>query len=337
CCYVLPPPVIHTLSLHDALPILDQIDYKPNLIARTLGSKKNYKIAVLVPDPTLDPYWELCGRGIQQAEAEWRQYGVTVEPFFFDLFDRNSYKLAAEKANEASPDGLLIAPIFYHEALPFFDLYQKGDIPYVLFNTNIPEANPLCFIGQDLYQSGHVGAELMYIGQQGDGSFAVLHKYEDMHNAIHLLEKERGFHDFFHKYNSRYEHDIKTYDISNSSEESISNKLLSLLDDPTLKRIFAITSSGTYIAASILQKHGKNGIRLVGYDLLEQNLEFMRSGIIDFLINQNPKRQSFLGISHLANHLLFRKATPPLSLFPLEVITPQNLESYLNSEPSLVR
>src|SRR5690606_41602617 len=83
CCYVLPPPVIHTLSLHDALPILDQIDYKPNLIARTLGSKKNYKIAVLVPDPTLDPYWELCGRGIQQAEAEWRQYGVTVEPFFF--------------------------------------------------------------------------------------------------------------------------------------------------------------------------------------------------------------------------------------------------------------
>jgi len=324
-------------ALKKVLAVLDQIDYKPNLIARTLGSKKNYKIAVLVPDPTLDPYWELCGRGIQQAEAEWRQYGVTVEPFFFDLFDKNSYQLAAERANEAGPDGLLIAPVFYQEALPFFEVYQKGSIPYVLFNTNIPEAHPLCFIGQDLYQSGHVGAELMYIGQQGDGSFAVLHIYEDMHNAIHLLEKERGFRDFFHKYNGRYAHDIKTFDLSNHNEEAISNKILSLLDDPTLKGIFASTSSGTYIAASLLEKHGKNGIRLVGYDLLEQNLEFMRSGIIDFLINQNPKRQAFLGISHLANHLLFRKSTPPLSLFPLEVITPQNLESYLNSEPALVR
>src|SRR5690606_22955970 len=324
-------------ALRKVLAVLEQIDYKPNLIARTLGSKKNYRIAVLVPDPEQDPYWELVGKGIQQAEAEWRQYGMTVEPFFFDMFDKNSYRLAAEKANESGPDGLLIAPIFYHEALPFFDLYTQGSIPYVLFNTNIPEAQPLCFIGQDLYQSGHVGAELMHIGQHGDASFAVLHIYEDMHNAIHLLEKERGFRDYFEKNNGRYVHNITSYDLSNHNEEEMSEKVLRILDDPMLKGIFASTSSGTYITASILEKHGKNSIRLVGYDLLEKNLGFMRAGIIDFLINQNPKRQAFLGISHLANHLLFRKATPALSLFPLEVITPQNLESYLNSEPALVK
>lgn len=317
-------------ALQKVVSVLDQIDYKPNLIARTLGSKRNYRIAVLVPDPDQDPYWALCGRGIKQAETEWGQYGVTVEPFFFDLFDRNSYTSAADRANEVEPDGLLIAPIFYHEALPYFDVYARGSIPYVLFNTNIPEAHPLSFIGQDLYQSGRVGAELMYLGERGGGTFAVLHIYEDLHNSIHLLEKERGFRDFFQRKNG-HEHSIKTYDLSNHDEVAAEEKILSLLDSPTLSGIFASTSSGTYIAASILEKHGKNGIRLIGYDMLDQNLEFMRSGIIDFLINQNPKHQAFLGISHLANHLLFRKDTPSLSLFPLEVITPQNLDSYLNS------
>jgi LacI family transcriptional regulator, galactose operon repressor len=317
-------------ALQKVVSVLDQIDYKPNLIARTLGSKRNYRIAVLVPDPEQDPYWELCGRGIKQAETEWTQYGVTVEPFFFDPFNRKSYQVAAESANEAEPDGLLIAPIFYHEALPYFDVYTKGSIPYVLFNTNIPEAHPLSFIGQDLYQSGRVGAELMNIGQHGPGSFAVLHIYEDLQNSIHLLEKERGFRDFFLKHNGQ-EHSIETYDLSNHDETAVEEKILRLLDNPSLRGIFASTSSGTYISASVLQKHGKNEVRLIGYDMLEQSLDLMRSGIIDFLINQNPKRQAFLGVSHLANHLLFRKHAPPLSLFPLEVITPQNLDSYLNS------
>ena len=62
-----------------------------------------------------------------------------------------------------------------------------------------------------------------------------------------------------------------------------------------------------------------------------QNLKYLRTGTIDFLINQNPKRQAFLGISHLVNHLMFKKKAPAMDLFPLEVITQQNLESYLNS------
>ena len=54
-------------------------------------------------------------------------------------------------------------------------------------------------------------------------------------------------------------------------------------------------------------------------------------GTIDFLINQNPKRQAFLGISHLVNFLMFKREAPETDLFPLEVITPENLDSYLGS------
>src|SRR5688500_10215353 len=66
------------------LTALEQIDHKPNLIARTLGANKNYRIAALMPNPDQDPYWATSKSGISQAEAEWLRYGVSVEPYFFD-------------------------------------------------------------------------------------------------------------------------------------------------------------------------------------------------------------------------------------------------------------
>lgn len=316
-------------ALEKVVAILNQIDYKPNLLARTLGSKKNFTIAILVPDPEQDPYWTLCVNGIKQAEDEWSQYGVNVEPYFFDLFDKESFKAVAQKANESNPDGVLMAPIFYHEALPFFEAYAASATPYVLFNTNIVEADPLSFIGQDLYQSGAVGAELLAIGQEGIATFAVLHIDEDVHNSVHLEEKERGFRDYVKQYAP--DTSVVTFDLSNQDEHAMEKKIQEVLATPNLKGIYSSTSSGSFITASLLEKHGKKGIRLIGYDLLDQNLHYLKAGVIDFLINQNPKHQAFTGISHLANHLLFRKNFIPFHLFPLEVITRQNLTSYLNS------
>ena len=70
--------------------ILEEIDYKPNVIARTLGSNKTYRVAALIPDPQQDPYWAQSRAGIRQAETEWAHYNVIVEPFFFDLYNSNS-------------------------------------------------------------------------------------------------------------------------------------------------------------------------------------------------------------------------------------------------------
>lgn len=323
-------------ALQKVMSVLSQIDYKPNLIARTLGAGKAYKIAALLPDPQQDPYWAQCFEGVHQAGSEWTQYGLSIEAFHFNLYDKESFKAAAEAADEAKPDGILIAPIFYHETLPFFSLYRRECIPYVLFNTNIREAHPLSFIGQNLYQSGRVGAELMHLGQPGPGTFAVVHTYEDTHNAVHLAEKERGFRDYFQQKNKEA-YNVLSLDIliangSPASDASVKEQIKTLLDVPDLKGIFVSTSTGASLIASCVEERGRGHIRLVGYDLLEENMKYMRSGVIDFLINQSPKRQALLGISHLANHLLFRKQAPAQSLFPLEVITQENLESYLDSK-----
>ncbi|HYC86518.1 MAG TPA: substrate-binding domain-containing protein [Chryseosolibacter sp.] len=318
-------------ALKKVLGVLDQIDYKPNLIARTLGANKTYRIAALMPNPEQDPYWASSKSGISQAEAEWLRYGVKVDSYFFNLYDKNSFKQVAEALSASKPDGILVAPIFYHETLPFFDLFKDNGIPVVLFNTNIPEARPLSFIGQDLYQSGKVGAELMRLAQcESSGILTVLHINEDLDNSVHLAEKEKGFREYFesrpHGFN------IQTLNVDDASQPEGQRQISALLSNPELRGIFVSTSKGTFLAASFLEKFGRKGVTVIGYDMLQENIRYMKKGIVNFLINQNPRRQAFLGVNHLVGNLILKKDAPEKDLLPLEIISPENLDSYLKSE-----
>ncbi len=316
-------------ALSKVMTVLEQIDYKPNLIARTLGSNKTWRIATLMPNPEQDPFWSLSRSGIHHAEIEWLRYGVKIEPHFFDLYDNVSFKSSAESVVSSKPDGVLIAPIFYQEALPFFERIHHAGIPFVLVNSNIHEAHALSFIGQNLYQSGRIGAELMQLAtREAGGTLAILHVNEDMANAIHLAEKERGFREYFGKA-SGYE--IKTLNVANPSHTVDEQQLRSLLS-ADVRGIFVTTSKGTYQVAEFLEKMNMQAIRLIGYDLLQENIRYLAKGTIKFLIHQNPRQQMQVGISHLVGSLVLKRNPPAQQLLPLEIISRENLDSYLHAE-----
>ncbi len=146
--------------------VLKKIHYKPNLIARTLGRSKHFRISVLIPEPRPDPYWTEVNTGIMQAKAEWENYGIAIDPYYYVHDGELSLELIANQALKSKPDGVVIAAIFYPQALSVFKKLQKAGVPYVLFNTNIPESKPLSFIGQDLLQSGKLAGQLMSIGSE---------------------------------------------------------------------------------------------------------------------------------------------------------------------------
>src|SRR5690606_34507032 len=140
----------------------------------TLGSNKKYLIAALVPDPSLDEYWEHSNEGIIDARNEFSQYNIDVNTYYYDLYNKKSFAKAADKVLGARPNAIITSPIFHDEALQFFKTIQDESIPYVFFNSNIPEIHPMCFIGQDFYQSGRLGAELLDLSAKTPGVFAIL-------------------------------------------------------------------------------------------------------------------------------------------------------------------
>ncbi len=68
---------------------------------------------------------------------------------------------------------------------------------------------------------------------------------------------------------------------------------------------------------------------MVGFDLIEPNVEYLHRNIIDFLINQNPMRQGYLSIVNLFNHLVLKKEVEQLQYLPLDIVVSENVDYYV--------
>jgi LacI family transcriptional regulator len=319
------------------LKIIKDLKYEPNLMARTLGANRQYYIAALIPDHTEDSYWLAPKTGIEKAEKDLKQYGVVVEQFVFNPYDVESYTRKARELTATNPDGILLSPIFYHETLPFFEAWKKANIPFVLFNTQIAEYDPLSYIGQDSYQSGILAGKLIHFGQPEPCVILVAHIDEKISNAAHLLKKEQGLMNYFKQKNLEHQYTIVRAELSRSNHSQFIKQLDEIIENTlNLRQIFVTTSKAYEIAMYLEQRHIQD-IKIIGYDLLPRNLQFLNKGTISFLINQNPKGQGYWGIYQLADHIVFKKEVSIIKYLPLDIVTKENLNYYIDeNDPAYV-
>lgn len=317
------------------LKIIEEMDYEPNLMARALGSNRIYQIAALIPDHEIDSYWHAPKAGIEKAEKDLKQYGIIVQQYVFDPYNVDSFISKANKLTTDKPDGIILSPIFYRETLPFFEKWKAAEIPFVLFNTQIAECEPLSYIGQDSYQSGFLAGKLIHYGQPDSCSVLIAHIDEETSNAAHLLKKEQGFRNYFSQNNLEHQYKILRVELNRSNAAVFMKQLGDVIDSiPDLASIFVTTSKAHEIAKYLEQRYIKH-IKIIGYDLLPPNLYFLNKGIISFLINQNPKGQGYWGIYQLTDSLVFKKEVPIIKYLPLDIVTKENVNYYVDDEDAV--
>jgi LacI family transcriptional regulator len=314
-------------SIEQVQKAIKKIDYKPNLMARYLVNKKTTNIALLIPDPGKDEYWAQAGKGVEAALDTWQHSGIHIELFRFDLEQPSSFLKAAGKLLNKKNDGVIFVPIFYEEGISFLKKCVRSSLPVMMFNANLPEVKTLGFIGTDSYQSGMLAGELLRLSVPFPGKFAVLHFDEDLKNSPHMLDKEKGFRNFFLQENSPGK--VITI-VLNNAQHDYQDQLQQLLSDDQPDGIFVSTSK-VYIIGRFFQNKNIRNVKLAGFDLITRNISLLQQGWINYLINQNPRRQAELSISALSNYLLNKIIPRETVLFPLEIITRFNLNSYLKS------
>lgn len=312
------------------LSIIEELHYEPNYEARALGSNKAYKIVVLLPDFSIDPYWYDPKMGVDKAEHEFAQYGLSVERLYFSLESEESFVEQAKKIVAMAPDGIVLAPVFKKEALPFLAIWKRSKIPVVTFNTQLEGAGLLSFVGQNSVNSGRLAARLIHYGYAKEsGSVLIAHVDEDYDNSMHLKLKEQGFRAYFEENGLTEQYNIKRIELKRRDYLAFVRKLSNMLDaSPDLKVIY-VSNSKAFEIATYLEQQGIENVHIIGYDLVPRNVSFIRKGIISFVINQHPRGQGYRAVSLLADHLIFKKRVQPLKFLPLDIITNENLEYFL--------
>ena len=316
---------VSALALEKVTAVLNEIDYKPNLLARSLKNTKDYHICVVLPDYTKDAFWLPCYEGIVAAVNEFASFGVFIEPFFFHPNNVHSFVEVNNKVLELSPDAVLLAPLFYKETVGIINKYALKNIIVSKFNNQLEIENTKNFVGQDLFKSGRIAAGLLQMIIKKNATIDIIHVDEDFNNSIHMQEKEKGFRDYFDEIqNSDYK--IVTH---NSKQSDLANNLDSIFSDSFTSDAIFVTTSKVYEVAEFIKSKNLNNVKLIGYDLLEENIQYLNENVIDFLIHQNPKKQVYLGLNYLVDFFLFNKEIPAKSLLPIDIITSENIETYL--------
>ncbi|MGJ8745998.1 LacI family DNA-binding transcriptional regulator [Polaribacter sp.] len=312
-------------ALEKVSAVLNEIDYKPNLLARSLKNTKDYHICVVLPDYKQDAFWLPCYEGILEAVNEFDSFGVFIEPFFFHPNNAQSFIEINTKVLALSPDAVLLAPLFYKQTINIVNNYALANIIVSKFNNQLEIENTKNFVGQDLFKSGRIAASLLKLIVHKNATIDIIHVDEDFNNSIHMQEKEKGFRAYFDEVkNGNYK--IITH---NSKQTDLTNNLESIFSDTFASDAIFVTTSKVYEVAEFIKNKKLNNIKLIGYDLLEENIQYLKDNVIHFLIHQNPKKQVYLGLSYLVDYFLFKKEIPTKSLLPIDIITSENLETYL--------
>ena len=308
--------------------IIGELDYQPNLLARRLASRKKIRIATLIPMVSGETsFWEAPLRGIEQAEAELRQYGIKLEKNFFDQNDSASFIKQSKLILKNKPDGILLAPSFIEESIAFTNSCKQLDIPYVFINSDIPDQNSLCYIGPNLYRSGYLAGNLVSYLVENSDDILVVNISKEMDNRHHLLRKEEGFRAYFKDHNKNNK--ILKIDIRQIDHDSIEKGLSAQMKENRKIKVIFVTNSRVSAVANYLKVQGDN-VLLVGYDFLKENIEYLDEGIIDFLICQKPVEQAYRGVMALYQHLVLSASVEEIYFMPIDIITKENYTFYRN-------
>jgi len=178
----------------------------------------------------------------------------------------------ADKILKLNYEGLLFAPIFYEESVTFLKEYKKKNIPIVLIDSNISEIEGVAYIGQDSYQSGYLGGKLISYGIKNDSTVLILKITRNVESTTRTnvyLQRIKGFYNYFKEKKHLPKFNFIEISIKYDTEKPLTKNMFDGID------CVFIPNSRSHIIAKYIKDNDLKGIRIVGYELLKQNLAYL--------------------------------------------------------------
>lgn len=310
------------------LKIVQETGYKKNVMASRLklASIKVLKIAVLVPE-TIDDwsYWNLPVIGISKAVEELSELGISTVKYSFDLRAPKSFSDAIEEIIDEKYDALITVPFFEKESNLLLEKAKGHNIPVVFLDTERELNLPTNFITQNSGNAGKVAGRLLHglVGEQG--VYFVVNILNERGIQINNLQRETGFRSYFKENFEDGDKNVHTLNNPMKGKLTLSPELIELLESDTPIGIF-VTNARSFLLPNIISERSFKNIRIVGFDLNKKNVEYLKSGNIDFLINQKPQYQGYSAVKGLYKYLTEGDEALLNIDIPVEIVVKENVD-----------
>lgn len=286
------------------MEIAAALDYKPNIIGKALNNQKNpFLIGIIIP-PDTNPFFSDIKKGISAAYQELKDFGVEIDCQVMKSLDAKEQLNNIDYLLEKGISALVLAAIEDQIIRDAINKMADNRIPVVTFNSDITETRRLCFVGQDLVKSGRVAAELLGKVLQGQGRVAVI---TGSHHVLAHNQRVEGFNTLLAAEYPEIEI-VASFETLDQDAVSFERTLAALEEHPDLNGIY-IAAGGIGGACKAIKLAGQGQrIRVICTDFITDTIEFMKEGVVDFAIGQDPFAQGYRPIKILSDVLFYGQA-----------------------------
>lgn len=301
------------------LEIAKKGNYSSNIYARNLKLNRTYKIAVVLPDD--NPYWDKHRAGIDRAVTEFSAMGFTQQEFAVSSQNEQVRAAAIRDALASEPDGIILSPNMLSKDGEAVRLLKETDVPYVFVDATMDGMDYLSFVGQDTHQSGVMAGNILSNAYDSDFCiWMVTLSATDVQNKA-INKRIDGLESYFE---TQKNIQITKVNIERDGMTMADLRTRLLKEDKPV-HLFLPHSKSYIVLDEIHQIRKQANMRIVGYDLVESNVNGLKNGWIDYLIDQQPIKQGYLAVQALYKHLILKTEVPKNQYLPLDIITKENL------------
>lgn len=265
-------------------------------------------------------YWQACIEGIEKAD---RELGVTthvIGPAEAASFSTEIVGYMKEAVN-ASPDGIM-AYSGIEATWPYINQAGDNNIPFLSIDSDAPDTNRLAYVGTDSYNSGYLAGETMVSLTKGRAKIGILLTPDAPTNQKKAIS---GFCDAI----SDYDMDVVCMEECDADPEAAEATVRTmLLAHPDITGIFGLASYHITGAARVKKADNLTGLKLIGFDDVEENLAFIREGIIDAITVQRPDLMGYRGVYLLNEYMEHGTLSSDFYDTGTILVTADNIDSY---------
>jgi len=269
-------------------------------IQQHIDKKATLVIKVSYHDPSL-AFAKPIREGMERAGKELGVQVQLVGPTGGDAAKQVSelQTLITQKAI----DGIAVSSASSDALKPVIAQAYNSGIPIISFNTDNPDSKQMAFVGQDLKGSGKAQAKELTktLGDKGTTSGTVVVFSIDT-GAGWSNERFSGFQEGIKGAGFKVIGPVNTGNEPSAAYNIVES---TMKGQPSVAAIAGLDCCSTTAAAKWIQQSGNKGkIVMGGFDLLPQTAEFVKTGVVNFTISQNPGEQGYQAVKVLRDFLV---------------------------------
>ncbi|MBQ3392194.1 MAG: LacI family DNA-binding transcriptional regulator [Lachnospiraceae bacterium] len=211
--------------------LLQEYGYEANPLAKALNyQKRKMKVAIIMPAVTAAPS---IRKGMEIVRQDFQSFNIQVEYHEVGAADAEEQVKCIRKAAKEKVSGAIILPIRSDIVRDAIQELISQDIPVVIVNSELQADGILCYVGQDMFQSGSVAARMLDLFTDGKAEIGII-------SCTNMIGHEQREQSFKNSVTSSYPgfHIAQTRYILETSEDAYRQTLEMLQENPEIDSVF---------------------------------------------------------------------------------------------------